>query len=488
MKDSDGAEVFDVGEEEEKTDGPETWCRTQDRLLPAGIEQFVLNWLVMNSNLDDWEGGIRQALEVLVEKGVKQMSQSALVELSARNQEVPSRTGEISRTIIWTDMVDMGDVSAHQLSVGGLEFAVLDYGDSSHLPLTLQKKLNEGNTSGENQCSVIHLAAALEWNLQNRPNRFPLKTRVLHMAAEMRALEYERALNVWMCPKPGQGVEPLLQSLTHDILTANHDRDFRLWSLFNGVETNKHNVCVRVVELNSSSTRTRVYNYQPNDANTSEQNAIYLLAHRGHMRFMKPSRLTPETRWKNWRNEFNQVMDLLPITWGECSDATVMFGGWEDRQCRHCPERIWVKLTLPGMTSEIENAGTSRLAGKHPKRYVRTDAERREDNRRWTERYNAMKSVRGGIEEPVRSFSVSARQNPLGRTGVSEERDNRSDEAKHKNHSIVDTNLPIFFPPPRAVVVTSPDDATEEKIDHGNVLLKSDLEQTYWTSTATQYH
>ena len=56
MKDPDGDEAFEVGEDED-TDGPETRYGTQDRKLPTRIEQFVLNWLVMtakNAGLGKW--------------------------------------------------------------------------------------------------------------------------------------------------------------------------------------------------------------------------------------------------------------------------------------------------------------------------------------------------------------------------------------------------------------------------------------------------
>ena len=67
----------------------------------------------------------------------------------------------------------MGEVAAKQLSVGGLEFAVLDYGDQLHIPLKVRMCSNEENNPEKNQCSIIHLAAGIEWRMQQRPNRFP---------------------------------------------------------------------------------------------------------------------------------------------------------------------------------------------------------------------------------------------------------------------------------------------------------------------------
>lgn len=163
---------------------------------------------------------------------------------------------------------------------------------------------------------MIHLSAAMERRLQNRQNRFPLETRVLHHASAMGELEYERAINVWATPMSGERADPLLQSVTHDVLAANHDRDFRLWSIFNGHETKKHGICVRIVELNSSSTGTWLYNYQPTDMEEDHKHAVYLLAHRGHIGFMKPSRLAPGNKRGKWRGEFNRFFDLKHAMWG----------------------------------------------------------------------------------------------------------------------------------------------------------------------------
>ena len=60
-KDSEGCEVFELTTNEVTTADPETWYRTQDRKLPSNIEQFVLNWLVQNAAMADWDAGINRA-------------------------------------------------------------------------------------------------------------------------------------------------------------------------------------------------------------------------------------------------------------------------------------------------------------------------------------------------------------------------------------------------------------------------------------------
>ena len=147
-KEPEGCEVFELTTDEVTTADPETWYRTQDRKLPSNIEQFVLNWLVQNAALADWDAGINRALGIPISQGTKKMSQTALVELSARRDEEGRRTGDAISNVSWAEVVDMGDVSSQQMSIGGLDFVVLDYGDRLQIPLKVRTLLNEGNAFG----------------------------------------------------------------------------------------------------------------------------------------------------------------------------------------------------------------------------------------------------------------------------------------------------------------------------------------------------
>ena len=151
VKDTDGKEAFAADDVHGPAGDPETWYRTQDRSLPDNIEQYVLNWLVINDDMKDWDSGIARSLETLVAKGTKKMSQSALAERTARQDETQIRTGESPSMIRWAAAIDMGDVWAQQLTIGGLGFTVLDYGDQLHMPMRLRAMLNDGNDFEKNQ-------------------------------------------------------------------------------------------------------------------------------------------------------------------------------------------------------------------------------------------------------------------------------------------------------------------------------------------------
>ena len=240
-----------------------------------------MNWLSTNAQSKDRDKEIWSALGILVEKGTGKMSQSALAKLPLRRDAECQRTDESIIDIYWSDSLDMGDVNAQKPNIGKLEFPALDYGDRLTLPLPMRIGINEGSNIEKNQCSVIHLAAGLGWNLQNRPNRPPLKARVLHLATELRGLEFRRSTEmIDSAVALDQVWKDTVQALTHDIVASNHDRDFRFWPLFNGEDTDRREVSIRVVELNTSNTKVIVYNYLRAGAVVRGDKVIYMLAHR----------------------------------------------------------------------------------------------------------------------------------------------------------------------------------------------------------------
>ena len=379
------------------------------------------------------------------------MSQTALVELSARRGEENSRTGEALSNVRWAEVLDMGDASSQQMSIGGLDFAVLDYGGRLQIPLKLRTLLNEGNAFGGNQCSIIHLAAGVEWHLQKRPNRFPLKNRVISTAIELRIFEHYNACKMrgQFCNNESCTTERMaVEALVRDVLSANHDRDFRFWSLFCGKEIVDQNLRIRIVELNSHDARTRVYNFASEDWNGGEQEVLYILAYRWHMGFMKQSRLTNEVRWGKRGEEFTQIFDMQLLNLEDIGTLSDLVAGYESRQCRHCPESCQVRLQYPGVVNP--QIAPCRMSGHTSKRHPRTDAQRKEYNDQWAKRYNELAQNSGGIELPGRSRSVPTdkKSSLENRTGVIKETDPRQDADRFGYQNSEQADLSTFFRPP----------------------------------------
>ena len=112
------------------------------------------------------------------------------------------------------------------------------------------------------------------------------------------------------------------------------------------------------------------------------------------MRFMKQSRLTTEKRWGNWEDHFGNVTDMGPKSWENIADLRDMLCMDDSRQCRHCNDILSVRLKYPGTKSIAERE--QRVAGRHPKKSVRADEERKAYNLIWTEKYNQSAGIGGG--------------------------------------------------------------------------------------------
>ena len=133
----------------------------------------------------------------------------------------------------------------------------------------------------------------------------------------------------------------VMDALVHDVLSANHGRGFRFWSLFCGEEIVDQNLCIRIVELNNHDARTRVYNFASENWNGGEQEVLYMLAYRGRMRSMKQSRLTTDVRWEKRREEFTRNLRY----------ATVEMGRYQNTEWPGDRIRIKTMRTLPGIMS-----------------------------------------------------------------------------------------------------------------------------------------
>ena len=190
---------------------------------------------------------------------------------------------------------------------------------------------------------------------------------------------------------------------------------------------------------------------------------------------MKQSRLTTDARWGNWRHDFNHVVDLPLVSWDGLNNLHSFVASEDNRQFRHCPVQIHFRLQYPGGVASTETV--RRLAGRAPKRFVRTVGRRKEYNRRWAENYNRISGVGGEIEMPgmIRSLHPSRNTDVMQRTGVVEERDNRSSVGRHRYGALEQAGIPQFCPPPR---MWPPSElGSENQISHSNGLSRSDSEQ-----------
>ena len=168
----------------------------------------------------------------------------------------------------------------------------------------------------KNQCTLIHVAAALEWLNQKQPKRVPLGNRVKELAVELRQGELNTARTITQHINTAEtAVEKELISLCHDVLSPGHDRDFRTIGLLvlPGLET-LPGLTIRIFHIDGSGSGVYGHEFSGKGA-SGGLNVIYLLAYKQHMRWLKPSDLTTVNQWEGWREVCIKAVSYQSRVW-----------------------------------------------------------------------------------------------------------------------------------------------------------------------------
>ena len=191
------------------------------------LVEALLNFDEPPADNDAMRGRCADVLTKLVRNGDRRDSQSAASALDSLLCP-ERRAGRAEPLVIWGEKIRCIDFSSQSVQIGGLHYNAVDFGDCISLSAHLQKALGEPNKEESNQCVVLHVAGAHEWRSQNCPRRVPNKSRVNSVAGELRQVEYQSAIRfVSTVKKPRTQREHELWSVAHDVMTPNHDRQFR---------------------------------------------------------------------------------------------------------------------------------------------------------------------------------------------------------------------------------------------------------------------
>ena len=77
------------------------------------------------------------------------------------------------------------------MSMAGLGFSCVDFGDRIKLNIQLMRKLGTPGNFEPDQRTALHLAAALEWLGRRKPRRIPNRGRMDSLETEIRLLEID---------------------------------------------------------------------------------------------------------------------------------------------------------------------------------------------------------------------------------------------------------------------------------------------------------
>ena len=135
-----------------------------------------------------------------------------------------------SHPLAWGSMEKTEEYITQQLTIGELHFDVIDFGESAPLTESCRKMIVCPESSETKQCTILHWAAAIEWNEQRRSARIPLRSRVYQVAQQARMEEASVARMIEKSTSDNGRMREL-RSLLHDSARAHRERDFRTLGL-----------------------------------------------------------------------------------------------------------------------------------------------------------------------------------------------------------------------------------------------------------------
>ena len=153
------------------------------------------------------------------------------------------------------------------------------------------------------------MCAALEWAMGKRPKRAPTFARVDDLPKNMRDQKIGES-RMMISPDQGSLYTVEILSVTHDVLAAHLDRDFRTIRLFllDGLQVSDIQE-TRIVEVNEARISSVVRNSPLIQVN-GEIAPLYSIAHRAHMRWLQPTVHTRLNLREDWRRNFDRIRDI----------------------------------------------------------------------------------------------------------------------------------------------------------------------------------
>ena len=131
-------------------------------------------------------------------------------------------------------------------------------------------------------------------------------------------------------------------SAIHDVRSYVHGRDIRCLQWFLRPSVRRFIACpVRVVEVINNSSMSAIHVF----GDQASGEPLYLLAHRGHLRWALPTGYTRPGDWKLWRREAEKAISQPESDWGEFTDSADYDYQPDYVQCKYCPS--WRKVELP---------------------------------------------------------------------------------------------------------------------------------------------
>ena len=279
---------------------------------------------------------LKRLSQVGCEKG-KRLAEQALIDLKRVSDGRQCPEG-----VLWGTRREWGLFVGQDVKMGSQRFDVIDFGENTLLSKSTQKAIGAVERKEKNQCVMLHLGAALMWQLKGRGKNVPNRGWIYHQAMQIREEEVSQAKEAdRSIGEPKNAKEQLILSHAHDALQANHDRDFRGIFLFLCAFWKElaPQVGLRVFDVGRGCQQheVTVHVFSP-EAPKGEPEYLDLVAFRRHMRWAKPCKDVPKTKWRDWRREFERIVEYPSCGWQtlrkQAEQENVVLGNYPCGICR----------------------------------------------------------------------------------------------------------------------------------------------------------
>ena len=123
------------------------------------------------------------------------------------------------------------------------------------------------------------------------------------------------------------------------------------------------NIDLGIMGLNYGSTSVTCYRFKFGNQTDAEDHAIYLIAHRGHMRWVKQTAITRPKEWKNWASNFFDLREACATDWIEYMKHREVDVNLPLKECKTCHEVCKLAVDCAMFVGIIEEVGQSSEGG-----------------------------------------------------------------------------------------------------------------------------
>ena len=160
----------------------ECWGK-ENRIDDPTVSCYLRNWMDQLCESITFDEAYEQAMDQLSKEGSTRGRC-----LVAQHKATRKHTGRCQQ-LFWGSKAKTEEYVTHQLAIGEPNFDVVDFGEAAPLADHCRKVIFRPDIKETKRCTILHRAAALEWDAKNRGDRIPLRSRVFQLAQQARMEE-----------------------------------------------------------------------------------------------------------------------------------------------------------------------------------------------------------------------------------------------------------------------------------------------------------